>query len=93
MSEDILNKIYNKVEKISEDVGELKVTSAIHEETLKLHIKRSDNLETLVNHFKEEDIKPLQKDMSQIQGAAKIVTVLIAAGSLILGIFKMIGKL
>lgn len=90
---DILDKIYSKVEKISDDVMELKITAVKHEETLQTHVKRSDSLETLVNHLKEEDIKPLQRDMSQIQGAAKIITVLIAAGSLILGILKILSKI
>ena len=93
MSDELLEKIYNKVEKISEDVGELKITSVLHEETLKTHIRRSDNLEVIISHLKENDIKPLQKDMSQIQGAAKIITILIASGSLIIGLIKFFIKI
>lgn len=90
---DILDKIYSKVEKISDDVTELKITAVKHEETLQTHVRRSDTLEALYHTIKEDDIKPLQKDMSQIQGAAKILTALLAAGSLILGILKLLSKI
>ena len=93
MSEDILNKIYNKVEKISEDVGTLKITSAIHEETLKTHIKRSDTLEAMYVDMKEKDIEPIKADINKFKGVVLFVTSASAIVSLIFGILKFLRKI
>lgn len=76
MSDDLLNKIFIKVEKISEDVGELKVTSAKQQVSLDLHVKRSNMLEDLVTHIDESKVQPLQAEMSQIKGIYKFIAFL-----------------
>jgi hypothetical protein len=93
MSEDMLNKIYNKVEKISDDVGALKVTSAIHEETLQTHIKRSDTLEKMYLDMKEKDIEPIKTDINQFKGVFKFLTGISAVGGFIFGLLKFFRKI
>lgn len=73
MSDELIPKIFEKVEKIADDVGSLKVTSAVHEETLRIHVKRSTMVEELYNTMKKEDIEPLKADMAQIKGIYKFV--------------------
>lgn len=93
MSEDILNKIYDKVDKISEDVGMLKVTSAIHEETLKHHVKRSDTLEAMYTDMKEKDIEPIKADINKFKGVFVFLSGASAVVSLVFAILKFLRKI
>jgi hypothetical protein len=52
-------------------------------------MKRSDNLEKLVNTIQEQDLKPLNKHVSMVEGAAKLLGVI----SLIIGIAASIFNL
>lgn len=100
MSDDnILNLIYAKVEKIGEDVGELKISGVRqeeiqnkHEDTLQVHIKRSDMLEKMYNHLDEDKIQPLQNDMAKLHGVGKFIGFLGVIATIILTILKLIGK-
>lgn len=69
----ILSKIFDKIDKISDDIGELKVTSAKQQVSLDVHIKRSDSLEKIVQHLDEQKIAPLENEMNQIKGIYKFV--------------------
>lgn len=101
MADDLLNKIYKKVEQISEDVSELKVTAAVqseianrHEDTLQTHVKRSDNLEALYNELKKEELEPLKADLYQLKGIYKFFLFLGVLGTVvtaILGLLKYFG--
>lgn len=96
---DILTLIHEKVEKIAEDVAELKVSSGRqeeiqnqHESTLQDHMKRSDTLEKLYAHLDENKIQPLQQEMSQIHGVVKFIGFLGILASIIVAILKIVGK-
>lgn len=93
MSDDLLEKIYSKVEKISEDVGELKINSALHEETLKTHMKRSDTLESMYNDMKKNDIEPIKADINKFKGTLIFLTYISTAIGLIAGLLKFLHKI
>lgn len=93
MSDELLEKIYNKVEKIAEDVGELKITSAVHEETLRVHVKRSDTLEALYIDLQEKEIEPIKKDINQIKGGYKLIMLLGTIITVVMGILKLLSKI
>lgn len=93
MSDDLLNKIYDKVDKISEDVSVLKVTSAVHEQTLKTHIKRSDTLEKMYLDMKEKDIEPMKEDISKFKGILVFLTSASSVLGLIFGLLKLFRKI
>jgi hypothetical protein len=76
MSDELIPKIFEKLEKISEDMGDLKVTSAKQQISLDEHIKRSNMLEDLVNHLDENKIQPIEKDLNQIKGIYKFIVFL-----------------
>lgn len=76
MSDDILNSIHEKVEKIAEDISEIKLNQAVMQLDVKHHIKRSDALEDLVTHLDEAKIQPLQNDVSKIKGAYQLLVIL-----------------
>lgn len=80
MSDDILNNIHSKVEKISEDVAEIKIVAARQEEItkaikddLKYHIKRTNLLENLYKDIDLNRIQPIEKDLNQFKGFFKVL--------------------
>lgn len=93
MSDDLLQKIYSKVEKISDDVGELKINSALHEETLQTHMKRSDTLEAMYTDMKEKDIEPIKADINKFKGVLIFVTYVSSGLGIIVGLLKLLHKI
>lgn len=91
MSDDVLSKILDKVDKISEDMSEMKVTSAKQQISLDTHIRRSDMLERLVSHLDEDKIAPLQEDMHMMKGAYKLLGASALIITIVLGIMKLLG--
>jgi BRCT domain type II-containing protein len=81
-------RIYEVLDKISDDVSELKVTSAKQEENLKEHIRRTEIAEENLELIRGE-IQPLKEHVIVINGVLKIVgAVSVIVGS-IAGIFRM----
>lgn len=89
---DILLLIQQKVEKISDDVGDIKVTQARHDEVLKDHIRRTELLEESNTLFQEE-LKPIKIHISQIDGIFKYIGVLSGIVTFILGLLKLFKKI
>lgn len=54
-----------KLDKILNDVGEIKVVQAAQHVTLQEHIRRTELL--------EEDIKPIKRHVWMIEGAVKLI--------------------
>jgi archaellum component FlaC len=54
-----------KLDKILNDVGEIKVVQAAQHVTLQEHIRRTELL--------EEDIKPIKKHVNMVEGALKFI--------------------
>jgi hypothetical protein len=86
-------RIYEVLDKISDDVSELKVTSAKQEENLKEHIRRTEIAEENLELIREE-IQPLKEHVIVINGVLKIVgAVSVIVGSIagIIRMFEIIG--
>lgn len=87
MSDEILIFIKEKVEKIAEDVNELKTNQAVIQLDVQHHVKRSDMLEDLVQHLDEKRIQPVEKELAELKGARKgvyrFMGLLIALGGMI----------
>lgn len=60
--------IDKKLDKIQEDVSEIKTHLAVYNSLLDVHIKRTDIL--------EEKIEPLEKHVNMIKGAIALITIL-----------------
>jgi len=88
-SDELLEKIYSKVEKISEDVGELKVSQAVMQEDVKHHVKRSDMLEDMYNEMRDQDIEPMKEDINKFKGGLKIIAYLTGLVGVVLGALKL----
>jgi len=68
-------KLESKLDKISDDIVEIKVTLGKQEENINYHIKRSDLLEDQVSLLKE--------DISKSKGAKDLIVFLAKVGSFI----------
>jgi cob(I)alamin adenosyltransferase len=65
-------RIYEVLDKISEDISDLKVTSAKQEENIKEHIRRTEIAEENLDLIRKE-IEPLKEHVIVINGFLKIV--------------------
>lgn len=81
--EEFLHKIDQKLDKVIEDVTDIKVTQAKQgvvqikqEENLKDHMKRSDTLEDLYAHLKEKEIEPIKAQLHEVKGGYKTLKIL-----------------
>lgn len=83
MSDDLIPKIFEKVEKISEDVVQIKIIAAKHDENLREHMRRTETLEDLYAHLDEDKIAPLQEHVSMMKGIYKFIGMLIGIGGTI----------
>lgn len=63
--EDIIIRIENKVDKISDKIGSIDSTLAAQHESLKDHIRRTELLEA--------DVAPIKKHVAMVSGALKLV--------------------
>lgn len=76
-------RIYEVLDKISEDISELKITTAKQEENLKEHIRRTELAEENLQMIRQE-IEPLKQHVIAINGVLKIIgliSVVIGSGA------------
>lgn len=76
------DKIDSKLDKIVEDINEINITLAAQHEQLKEHIKRSDLLEAKLD--------PIEKKITMIEGAGKLVGWIAVLCAAITGIAKVL---
>lgn len=83
MSDNLLEKLYDKQDKMSEDLTEVKVILAKQEENIRIHIHRTNLLEENTEMLRAS-MKPLEAHVNMVGGALKFLGVL--------GIFASITK-
>jgi len=69
---DMLERIYDKVERLAESHSKLNVIVAKQEENLKAHMKRSDMLEESLDILRK-DFKPIQSHVAAVSGVVKAI--------------------
>lgn len=77
MDEEFKNRLFNKLDKINDDIVDIKVTQASQHEVLKEHIRRTEAAEENIDMLREE-FKPAQRHVESIQWACKIFLQFIA---------------
>lgn len=70
-----MSKIEEKLDKIQEDVTEIKTHLAVYNSQLEIHIKRSDLLEA--------KIVPIEKHVNMVSGAIKLITILATIAAIV----------
>lgn len=84
-------RLYELLDKISDDISELKVTTAKQEENIKEHIRRTELAEENLQMLRQE-IEPLKQHVIAINGVLKaigIISVIIGSGA---GFFQIVHK-
>jgi len=99
MSDDILNSINDKIDKLTDKVDfvkdnitDIKVIQARHDENLKEHMRRTTLLEEADQRIVEE-LKPIKLHVSQVDGVFKFLAVGSAIAGAIAGILKLFHKI
>lgn len=75
MSDKKLELIDNKLEKINERLGSIDSTLAAQHVSLREHIRRTELL--------EEDVKPIKRHVSMVQGAMALIGLLATIAGII----------
>lgn len=75
------DKLDEKLDKIGEDISEIKVVQAEQAVDLKYHIRRTDQI--------EEKLLPLVATKNKIEGAFKVIGMIASFAAFCLGIAKL----
>lgn len=86
---DIVGRVLDKLDKVDSRLNDIDKTLVRNTVSLEEHMKRSDNLEKMITKV-ESDMLPLQKHVSYMHGAFKLVGVLSLVVGLLVGISKLI---
>lgn len=87
-AEEVVKRIDEMYNEVDERLDNIEKVLILQEENLKIHLKRSDNLETLIDRLKENDIKPISKHVAMVEGAAKLIGIAAVGVSIVSGIFS-----
>lgn len=75
-----IRKINERMDTHSKDTDErldnIEKVMIAQEINLKEHMRRSDNLEEMLDHIKEKELKPLARHVAMVEGALKFIGVL-----------------
>lgn len=85
---DLVERILDKLDEMSDEITEIKITLVEQHGSLKEHMRRSDALETQLNSVKK-DIQPVQKHIAMVETGIKALGLL----SLLVGIIASIVKM
>jgi fibronectin type 3 domain-containing protein len=90
---EFLERVYDKLEAMSKDMAEMKVSLAEQKESIKYHIYRTDLAEQNIELLRQEQ-KPIQEHVVFVSGAMKFIGAIALIAGLagtILGIAKGFG--
>ena len=85
-------RIYEVLDKISEDISDLKVTSAKQEENIKEHIRRTELAEENLTLLRQE-IEPLKQHVVAINSVLKIIGLISIVIGSAAGFFEIVSAI
>lgn len=85
-------RIYEVLDKISEDISDLKITSAKQEENIKEHIRRTELAEENLTLLRQE-IEPLKQHVVAINSVLKIIGLISVVIGSAAGFFEIVGAI
>jgi hypothetical protein len=89
IDKEFLDKVYDKQERMADDITEIKITLVEQHASLKEHIRRSDLLEEHLELVRAE-IAPVQAHVNKVQGAVKLAFGISGLVALLAGIIRII---
>lgn len=90
--EEVLNKIIEKLDKIQDDLTDVKIIQARQEENLQEHMHRTSLLEESTEILYEE-VTQIKLHNSQINGIFKAIGVISTLVTITMGVLKLFGKI
>lgn len=94
------NRIYEKLDKIDEQLATMNATLKVQAQQLREHMRRTEVLEMLSQDYRDESdawreellakIKPVEDHVTMLKGAAKVFAVLGAIAALVLSALKIV---
>lgn len=89
-TKEFLAKLYQKLEKLSEDVAEIRSVQAAQHEVLKEHTRRSTANEEMIAAVKAE-LEPLKRSKAMYEGSLKVFGALSGIAVFVVTILNIIG--
>ena len=93
----IVNAVRDKQESNHQEIDKrldtIEKVLIVQETNLQLHMKRSDNLEKLVEGIREKDIEPVKKHVNMVEGSLKLIGLIGLIVSILTGLFKLFGTI
>lgn len=82
------DKQYQDLDRRLDNIEKVMIVQEIN---LKDHMKRSDNLESIIQAIQDEDLKPLHKHVNTVEGALKLLGILSIVIGIATGILSLFG--
>lgn len=82
-------RIFNTLDKIQEDISDLKIVSVKQEENLKEHIRRTELAEENISLLRKE-VEPVKHYVAVINGTLKVIGFISVIVGTLAGIFQII---
>lgn len=83
-------QLLNKIDKLDERLDDIEKILVVQEANLKEHMKRSDNLEKIVENVRDNELTMVKKHVHMMEGALKLLGVGGLIVTVITGVFKLI---
>ena len=90
--QEVLNKILEKLDKIQDDITDMKIIQARQEENISEHIHRTNLLEESSEVLYEE-ITKIKLHNSQVSGIFKAIGMISTLVTITMGVLKLFGKI
>jgi gamma-glutamylcysteine synthetase len=87
--ENAVDKLHTKVDEVNDKLADINTTLNRNTDSLELHMKRSDTLETMLKHQElsfEAQIEPIKKHVNMVKGGIKLLGIALT----LLSIFKLL---
>jgi hypothetical protein len=88
---DLEKKVEHGYRDMDNRLDNIEKVMIVQERNLKEHMRRSDNLEVLVQNIEKKELRPLRRHVTLMEGALKFMGVLGVFVSVVGGIAKIIG--
>lgn len=86
---EISNKVDHQYIDLDRRLDNIEKVMIAQELNLQTHMKRSDNLEKLVQTMQEKELKPLHRHVAHVEGAFKLLGVVALIVGLISGVISL----
>ncbi len=91
--ENMIEKLSEKMERLYDDtdrrLDNIEKVMIAQEINLTTHMRRSDNLEALLQTVKEQDIKPIQRHVAMVDGVFKFLGLVSVLFGILAGVIKL----